>query len=154
VKLQPVVLVFLLFPLAVIAQTRDPVSGAWESVSMRDVKTGEMVQFSPPPLHVIYNDGQYVQFQANGGRAKLQMPREQMTREQLLERNLLQGQYGTYRVVDNKLMLRVVSAADPNNEGREITEEFRVEGDLLIVAVTNARGQTYESRFRRLRQTP
>ena len=134
------------------AQTVDPVAGAWESLSMTNVKTGEMVRFTPPPLHVIYANGQYVQFQANGGRAKIQKPRDQMTREELLERSNLQGQYGTYRVAGNKLILHVVSAADPLNEGLEITQEFEVDGDLLIVTVTNSRGETYETRLRRLRR--
>ena len=151
-KLQ-VVVALMVLTVPAVAQNRDPVAGAWESVSMTNVKTGEMVRFTPPPLHVIYGDGQYVQFQANGGRPKIQTPRDQMTREELVERSNLQGQYGTYRVAGNKLILHVTSAADPLNEGLEITQDFRVDGDVLIATVTNSRGETYESRFRRLRRT-
>ena len=151
-KVQALV-IFLLLTVPVVGQARDPVAGAWESMSMTNVKTGEMVRFEPPPLHVIYADGQFVQFQANGGRAKIQKPRSRMTREELLERSNLQGQYGTYRVVGNKLILHVVAAADPLNEGLEITQEFRIEGNVLVGTVTNSRGETYETRLRRLPPT-
>jgi len=42
----------------------------------------------------------------------------------------VQGQYGTYRVEGNKVIRKIVSAADARNEGPEDTLEFRIEGDL------------------------
>jgi hypothetical protein len=153
VKLPAVLLALWLVPGVAIAQTGDPIAGAWERLSMKNVKTGEMVRFVPPPMHIIYSDGQFVFFQANGGRPRLQKPRDEMTKEELWERSNLAGQYGTYRISGNKLMLNVVSAADPLNEGLEITQEFRVDGDSLVVIGTNTRGETYETRFRRLRRT-
>ena len=74
-----------------------------------------------------------------------------MTKEELLQRTYLAGQYGTYRISGNKLMLKVVNAAEPLNEGLELTQEFRVDGDSLVIIGTNTRGETYETRFRRLR---
>jgi hypothetical protein len=153
VKLQLAVLTLFFVPVVAVGQTRDPIAGAWERLSMTNVKTGEMVRFIPPPMHIIYSDGQFVFFQANGGRAKIQKPRDQLTKEELVERSNLAGQYGTYRISGNKLMLNVVSAADPSNEGLELTQEFRVDGDSLVVIGTNTQGETYETRFRRLRQT-
>jgi len=151
VKLLPAVLALLLVPVVAIAQTPDPIAGAWERLSMTNVKTGEMVRFIPPPMHVIYSDGQFVGFQANGDRPRLQKSPKDMTKEELLQRTYLAGQYGTYRISGNKLMLKVVSAAEPLNEGLELTQEFRVDGDSLVIIGTNTRGETYETRFRRLR---
>jgi hypothetical protein len=39
---------------------------------------------------------------------------------------------------------------DPNNEGREATSEFRIDGDILIVTGVNRQGQVTEDRYRKL----
>jgi hypothetical protein len=100
---------------------------------------------------VIFSNGHYVQFRAAANRAKSDVPRDKMTRDQLFERGNMQGQYGTYRVAGNKLTRRVTSAGDPNNEGREVTGEFKIEGDMLTITATNLQGRNTENRFRRLR---
>jgi anti-sigma28 factor (negative regulator of flagellin synthesis) len=141
----------LLLPVAVSAQSKDPVAGAWEQLSSKNVTTGESQQLQTPPLHLIYSNGHYVQFTAAAKRAKGNTPREQMTKEQLVERYNLQGQYGTYQVAGNKLTRKIISAASPDNEGRESTSDFRIEGDQLIVTSKNAQGQTAEARYRRLK---
>lgn len=149
-----VLAVTLAFPLLVnsaFAQSTDPVGGAWEQVSAKNLKTGEMQQLTTPPVHLIYRDGHYVQFAAAANRAKGNTPRPEMTKEQLVERYNLQGQYGTYRVAGNKLTRRSISAALPDNEGRETTSDFRIEGDTLIVTATGANGGMTESRYRRLK---
>ena len=69
----------------------------------------------------------------------------------MLERGNLQGQYGTYRVAGNLLTRKIISAANPNNEGRENSAEFRIQGDTLTLLGTNAQGQKTENTFRRLR---
>ena len=150
-KVRLAALALVLIPITAFAQGRDPIAGAWEEVSFKIA--GNAQQLTPPPLHVIFSDGYYVQFTAAAGRAKIDTPRTQMTKEQLVERSNMQGQYGTYRVAGNKVTRKIVSAAAPNNEGREVMAEFRVEGDTLIVTGTNAQGQTTETRFKRLRQT-
>ena len=136
--------------IGVIAQTKDPVAGAWEQVSSKNMKTGAMAQMPTPPLHLVYADGHYVQFTAAAKRAKGNTPRAEMTKEQLVERYNLQGQYGTYRVAGSKLTRRVIAAALPDNEGRETTSDFRIEGDTLIVTTTGPDGGT-ETRYRRLK---
>jgi hypothetical protein len=146
--------VILAFPSLVssaLAQSADPVAGAWELVSAKNLKTGEMQQLTTPPLHVVYRDGHYVQFAAAANRTKGNTPRAEMTKEQLVERYNLQGQYGTYRVAGNKLTRRTISAALPDNEGRENSSDFRIEGDTLIVTATGANGGLTESRYRRLK---
>ena len=144
----PLVLILLL-SIGISAQGRDPVAGAWEALPNPNPSAG---QTSPnPPLHLIYSNGQYVQFTAAAGRAKSQKPTAEMTKEELQERFQMQGQYGTYRVDGNKLIRKTIAAALPTNEGREITSEFRVEGDILIVTGQNAQGQKTENRFKRLK---
>ena len=145
------VVAFLLLPIGVLAQSKDPVAGAWERISVKNLKTGEMQPQSTPPLHMLLSDGHFVQFAAAANRAKGNTPREQMTKEQLVERYNLQGQYGTYRVTGNKLTRKIVSAASPDNEGRESTADFRIEGDLMILTSTGADGATTETRQRRLK---
>ena len=114
-----VILAFPSLASSAFAQSADPVGGAWEQVSAKDLKTGQMQQLTTPPLHLVYRDGHYVQFAAAANRAKGNTPRAEMTKEQLVERYNLQGQYGTYRVAGNKLTRRTISAALPDNEGRE-----------------------------------
>ncbi len=145
------VLALSLLPIGVFAQAKDPVAGPWEQVSVKNVTTGAMQEQPTPPLHLIYANGHYVQFTAAANRAKSPTPRAEMTKEQLVERYNLQGQYGTYRVTGNKLTRKAASAASPDNEGRESTSEFRLEGDVLIVTATNGQGQSTEARFRRLK---
>ena len=133
------------------AQARDPIAGPWEQIAATNLTT----KTSPPPpnpqVHVIYSNGHYVQFTAAADRPKMQTPTADMTKEQLLERFRMQGQFGTYRVDGNRLTRRIVSAADPNNEGRESISDFRIEGDTLIVLGTNVQGQKTENRYRRLK---
>jgi hypothetical protein len=142
-------LLILLLSIGVSAQGRDPVAGAWEALPNPNAAAG---QASPnPPLHLIYSNGHYVQFTAAANRAKSQKPTAEMTREELLDRLQMQGQYGTYRVEGNKLIRKTIAAAAPNNEGRETTSEFRMEGDILIVTGQNAQGQKTENRYKRLK---
>ena len=146
-----VVIAFLLLPIGLFAQAKDPVAGAWERVSSKIVKTGEMQPQPTPPVHVVMIDGHYVQFSAAAKRTKGNTPREQMTKEQLVERYNLQGQYGTYRVAGNKLTRKILSAANPDNEGRESTVDFRIEGDVMITTSTGTDGTVTETRQRRLK---
>ena len=150
-RLRYTVLALTLLPVLAAAQAGDPVGGAWEQTYARNVTTGQTQEQTPPALHVVYSNGHYAQFRAAPSRAKLDVPREKMTRDQLLERSNMQGQYGTYRVAGNKLTRRIVSAADPSNEGREAVAEFKIDGDTMTVFGTNAQGQNTETRFRRLR---
>jgi hypothetical protein len=130
---------------------RDPIAGPWEQIEAKILTTGITTPPPNPPLHLIYSDGHFVQFTAAAGRSKTQTPREQMTREQLLERYDMQGQYGTYRIEGNKLIRRAISAANPTNEGVEVSSEFRIEGDTLITTGVNVGGNRFENRYRRLR---
>jgi hypothetical protein len=149
-------------PMSAAAQSRDPIAGAWEVVSVKDLDTGVVSQAASgtgpsagTPLHVIYADGHYTQFAAAKGRPKLTTPREEMTREQLAERSRMQGQYGTYKVTGNTVVRNVVSAANPNIEGIESKSEFKVVGDTLtttdVAALGPSQGHKVETTYKRLR---
>ena len=145
------VLTLLAVPVLATAQGADPVAGAWEMVSNRNLTTGEAQQQQTPPLRVVYASGHYAQFRAAAGRAKIDVPRDKMTRDQLFERGNIQGQFGTYRVAGSTMTRKILSAANPNIEGQEGTVEFRIQGDTMTVIATNAQGQKGEQVFRRLR---
>ena len=152
----------LALPMSTAAQSRDPIAGAWEMVSQKNLGTGAVTQpasgggpSAGTPLRVIYADGYYVQFAAAKGRSKLTTPTTEMTREQLAERFQMQGQYGTYKVTGNTLIKNSVSAANPNNEGVELKSEFKVVGDTLTTISTPTagpnQGSKVETTFKRLR---
>ena len=144
-------MLILLLSIGLSAQGRDPVAGAWEAIANPNPPAGAPQNIQNPPLHLIYSNGQYVQFTAAAKRTKSQKSNAEMTKEELLERLQMQGQYGTYRVEGNKLIRKTIAAAQPNNEGRETTADFRIEGDILIVTGQNAQGQKTENRFKRLK---
>ena len=145
------VLALFLIPGLAGAQGSDPVAGAWEMVSNRNLTTGQAQPQQTPALRVVYANGHYAQFRAQANRAKIDVPREKMTRDQLFERGNIQGQFGTYRVAGSTMTRKILSAANPNIEGQEGTVEFRIQGDTLTVITTNAQGQKGEQVFRRLR---
>ena len=149
-KVAVTVLFALLLSLGALAQTRDPLARARELVSAKNLTTGRLDTQTRAPRHIIFSEGQYVHFAAAVNRAKFEKPRSQMTREELLERDNAEGQYGTYRIEGNKVTRTIASAMDPNNEGRETTSEFRIDGDILIVTGVNRQGQVTEDRYRKL----
>jgi hypothetical protein len=143
--------IVLLFLTTAFAQGRDPIAGAWEGIGGKNLTTGAAIQPLTPALHVIYSNGQYVQFAAGANRPKVDTPVANLSEKDLRERYRgVQGQYGTYVVQGNKLTRKTVSAAAPINEGREIPNEFKIEGDTLIITNKNAQGETVENRFKRL----
>jgi hypothetical protein len=148
------VVVLLCAGVGLLAQGRDPLAGAWESTAAKNLTTGAALPALTPPLHLIYSNGQYVQFAARAGRPKTTTPPAELTKEQLQETfRGVQGQYGTYRIEGNKLIRHIVSAVNVNNEGRDVTTEFKIEGDTLIVTGAGAppnSGQMIEQRFRKL----
>jgi hypothetical protein len=139
--------VMLCIPTLVCAQARDPLAGAWEQISARNVTTGRSAaDCSGTATHDLHRWPR-----AATNRAKSDVPLENRTREQLLERSNAAGQYGTYEVNGTRFTRRIVSALEPSNEGREVTAEFKIDGETLIVTGTNPQGQSTEQRFRKLR---
>jgi Lipocalin-like domain len=130
-----------------LAQHQNPLVGAWERLSLKNAE-GVDIQPPEPVAFVIFSaDGYYSQTVIPTGRNKLKKPLEDMTKEELLNRfQLLFAWRGTYTVSGNTLTRRIISHSNPNVEGTELAQEFRIEGDLLILTVP---GSKAEARFRR-----
>lgn len=132
---------------AVNAQGQNALVGAWERVSLKNAE-GAVTQPPAPAAFVIFSaDGFFSQTAIPTGRKKLDKPVEQMTKEELVERfQRLEARRGTFTVAGNKLTRRSVSHGDSNQEGTEQTQEFRIEGGVLILTSPASKA---EARFRR-----
>jgi len=130
-----------------LAQNQTPLVGAWERLALKNAE-GVDIQPPEPAAFVIFSaDGYYSQTVIPIGRNKLKKPLEDMTKEELLNQfQLLFAHHGTYTVSGDKLTRRFISHSNPNVEGTELVQEFRIEGDLLILTVP---GSKAEARFRR-----
>ncbi len=136
------------------AQGKDPLAGAWEQTSAKNLSTGQVQEPQKPPIHVIYADGQYVQFTAAADRQQLDVAPGKigdLTKDQLVDRLRMQGQYGMYKVTGQKVTRHVAAAAAPANVGRDNTADFQIKGDELIFTATNSQGQKTETHYKRLR---
>ena len=132
---------------SVLAQNQPPLVSAWERLSLKNDE-GVEIQPPEPAAFVIFSaDGYYSQTVIPTGRNKLKKLLEDMTKEELLNRfQLLFAWRGTYTVSGNTLTRHIISHSNPNVEGSELVQEFRIEGDLLILT---GPGSKAEARFQR-----
>lgn len=131
------------------AQGQNALVGAWERVSLKNAD-GAVTQPPAAAAFLIFTaDGFFSQTAIPTGRKKLDKPVDQMTKEELAERfQRLEARRGTYTVAGNKLTRRNVSHGDPNQEGTEQTQGFRIESSVLILT---SLANKAEARFRRVR---
>lgn len=134
---------------ASLAQTQNPLIGAWERISLRDAE-GKVTQPPAPAAFVIFSaDGFFSQSAIPTGRLKTDKPLDQMTKEELVQRfNRMETRRGTYTITGNRLTRRNVAHGDPNQEGTERVQLFRIEGDILILSSADPKLKN-EARFRR-----
>jgi hypothetical protein len=129
-----------------LAQPQNPLVGAWERLAL---KNAEGIDSQPPESAacVIFSaDGYFSQTVIPPGRNKLKKLFEDMTKDELLHRfRLLFAWQGTYTVSGNTLTRRIIAHTNPNLEGTEFVQAFRIEGDLLILTTP---GSKAEARFR------
>ena len=133
-------------------EDRDRMAGVWEMVSSKNLSTGATAQPGNIAIgmRAIYLEGHFVQFAAARDRAKLEQSPAEMTREQLLDRFQVAGLFGTYAVKGNLLSRRIIAAANPLAEGNELTGEYRLEENTLVIVRPNGTQQKVEERWRRL----
>jgi hypothetical protein len=140
------------------AQKGSSIVGTWERVSlMRDGKevahaTGGPTGAKPGVPRLFFGaDGFYVEINISTGRPILKTPRDQRTKEELLSQYWsFWGNYGSYSVSGQKVMRKVVAAADPANEGREIVETYRLDGAELVLTRTE-NGYMQVQKYRRVK---
>ena len=131
------------------AQAQNPLVGSWERVSLLDAE-GKATQPPAPPAFVIFSaDGFFSQSSIPAARPKVDKPIDQLTKEELVQRfNRLESRRGTYTVSGNRLTRKNVANGNPNDEGTEQTQLFRVENGVLILSSTDPKLKS-EARFRR-----
>ena len=126
---------------------QNPLVGAWERVS----QTNDAGVANPQPymLVIFSEDGVFTMVNIAKGRPKTPKPVGELTPQEFRSRFTgVQAVYGTYTVVGNRLTRNVVGALNPNNEGQQLSDLFRIEGDTLVGwdPATKA-----ESRLKRIR---
>ena len=130
------------------AQGDDRFVGPWERISLKNAQ-GESIQPPAGSAKLIFTpNGYYAQVVARPGRGKVTKPLAEMTKEELIDRYQgFNGRWGTYTISGNVLTRTDLIAANPNVEGAPRPQNFRFDGDLLILSndVNMA-----EARFRRI----
>ena len=131
------------------AQGGNALVGTWERVSQTNAEGAPNPQ--PAAFLIFSANGHFSQTAAPSGRPKLTKPLQEMTREELLARfQGVQARRGTYRVAGNMLTRMDVTNVNPNQEGSEGVQQFRLEGDMLILSSTDPKSKA-QARFRRVK---
>jgi hypothetical protein len=131
------------------AQSENPLVGAWQRFSQSRADGTPNPQ---PETFVIFSaNGHLSQTTLPFGRPKLTKPLQEMTREELLARfQGVQARLGTYAISDTKFIRKDVATLDPAEEGFDLVQEFRVEGDILTLISTAPKSKAV-ARFRRVK---
>jgi hypothetical protein len=133
------------------AQADARLVGVWERVSLRDA-TGNTTQPPGPAAFLILSaNGYFSQIAAPVGRAKIDKPVNELTKDELVARfSSVEARRGTYRIDGDRLSRRSEVHSNPNQEGTEQVQQFRLEGDILILSSTDPKSKG-EARFRRVK---
>lgn len=136
------------------AQEANPFVGTWERtyiVSPEGKVTQDLAKGIGVPAWLIMSDnGYFTQTTLPLGRPKLNKPLNELTREELLAQ--LRGvvvRQGTYKVSGNDLTRTTVTNLNPRTEGESETQQFRFEGDVMIL--TQREEPKRDVRFRRVK---
>lgn len=136
------------------SQEASPFVGTWERiyiVSPEGKVTQDLAKGIGVPAWLIMSDnGYFTQTTLPLGRPKLNKPLNEMTREELLAQ--LRGvvvRQGTYKVSGNDLTRTTVTNLNPSTEGEAETQQFRFEGDVMIL--TQREEPKRDVRFRRVK---
>lgn len=135
-------------------EANKPFVGTWERsyiVSPEGKVTQDLAKGIGVPAWLIMSEnGYFTQTTLPSGRPKLNKPLSEMTREELLGR--FRGvvvRQGTYKVSGNDLTRTTVTNLDPRTEGESETQQFRFEGDVMIL--TQREQPKRDVRFRRVK---
>ena len=125
--------------------------GTWERFSLKD-EAGKAVEERLVRSFLLFSaDGHYSQTTIPAGREKLDKPLQEMTKEELLNRfDGVRATYGAYTIAGNKLARKYITILNPNEEGKDMVQIFRFEGDTLILTSATAENKR-EARFRRVK---
>ncbi len=126
-------------------------AGAWERTSLRNA-AGESTQPPAPAAFLVFTaNGQWAQLSIPSGRPRVEKAIAELTKDELVGRYQgVEARRGTWTVSGSKLTRKNVASANPNQEGTDQAQTFRVAGDTLILASTDPASKA-EARFRRIR---
>jgi hypothetical protein len=134
---------------APLAAQDNPLVGTWERTSLKDAAGKDVQPPAPAAFLIMSADGHYIQISVPASRPKVDKPVDQLSREELVARfNQVEARGGRYTVSGNRLTRRYDRTANPNQEGTEQTQLFRLEGDVLILSSADPKAKN-EARFRR-----
>jgi hypothetical protein len=130
----------LLLAVSGIAQTAaNPLVGTWHNLAKPPI---------PQTLLMIGADGYYSQIAIPPGRSKPKNDFDHRTREELMKQfGGVRVSYGTWKVAGNRLTRTRTASEEPGKEGTDTNEEFRFEGDVLVLRSQNNQRET---RFHRM----
>jgi hypothetical protein len=118
----------------------NPLVGAWHNIT--DPKF-------PQALLIFSADGYYAQVAIPPGRSKPKNDFDHRTREELMKQfGGFRASYGTWKADGTKLIRLRTASEEPGTEGTQSVDEFRFEGDILILTGQNAQSR---GRFRRMK---
>jgi hypothetical protein len=126
---------------------QNSIVGTWERVS----RTDQEGKPNPNPymLVILSQDGVFTEINIAKNRPRIDKPLGQLTNEEFRTRFTgVQAVYGTYTIRGDRLTRNVIGALNPNNEGEQLTSQFKIEGDTLIARDLETKA---EARFRRVR---
>ena len=145
-RILAIIVVLSVFSSFALAQ-QNPLVGTWERVFQAD----EQGNPSPNPymLVIFSSDGVFTQINIAKNRPRVDKPLSQLTNEEFRARFTgVQAVYGTYSVTGDRITRNVIGALNPNNEGEQLTSQFKVEGDTMTALDPKTKTQ---ARFRRVR---
>jgi hypothetical protein len=150
-KLSRALFVVMATHTSIAAAQSSPLTGAWERVSLRD-SAGTIIQPPAAVAFAIYSaNGYFSQIAIPTGRAVSDKRVDDMTREELAARfQGVSAVRGTYAISGNRLTRRALASLNPAQEGQDVVQTFRVEGDTLILGSPNPASRA-EAKFVRAR---
>lgn len=133
------------------AQAQAPLVGAWERF-LHLIDDGQSTQPPIPAAFLVFTaSGHWSQVAVPAGRPKVDKSIDQLNREELIARfSMVEARRGTYRVDGTRLVRTNTVSANPSEERTDQIQNFRIEGDVLILTSTDPKSKR-EVRFRRVR---
>jgi hypothetical protein len=133
-RIQPILLIALAACVS-LAQTPATLIGTWHNVTQP--------QF-PQGILMISEDGYYSQITVSPGRKEPAHDFDHRTREELAKQfGGFRASYGTWKTVDNKFIQTVTDSHEPSQQGKEITWDFRFDGQILVLTSPDGHGNRY-----------
>lgn len=152
IRIVATALALLWIPPSLVLAQGNPIQGVWELTAQINAQ-GVAIKNINSHVAVFTEEGVYVSLGLPKGRPKVDKINAQMTEAELHARFDAVGpaQYGTYTVSGDRVTRQVTAALNPANDGQQVIEQFKVEGDVLIITSTNPNSKA-ENRFRKLKK--